>query len=56
MMTTAMLYQLVTPDGRPVRKATKVRFPDGYVIKFIDKLPSKEAIKQAKRHREILEG
>lgn len=44
------LYQLYAGDGsgRRVRKATKVIFPDGREIKFIERMPKREAIKQAK--------
>lgn len=40
-------YRMVTPSGRPIRQATRVRFPDGRVVSFMDKVPKGEAIKQA---------
>jgi hypothetical protein len=44
-------YNLLSRDGKNIRQATKVAFPDGVVVKFIDKLPKKEAIKQALERR-----
>lgn len=40
-------YKLKTSEGKPIRTATKVVFNDGREVKFMDKLPKKEAIKQA---------
>jgi hypothetical protein len=40
-------YQLLTGSGRPIRKATKVTFADGREIRFMDRIPKREAIKQA---------
>jgi hypothetical protein len=41
-------YRLFAGNGRYIRKATMVSFPDGRVVKFIDRIPSKgEAIRQA---------
>lgn len=52
-------YNLYTGYGqtrRKVRKATKVKFSDGTVIKFIDYLPKKVAIQNAyyQRGKELL--
>jgi hypothetical protein len=44
-------YQLIAPTGRPVRKATMVRFADGHVIKFIGRMTNREAREQAVQHR-----
>lgn len=43
-------YRMVTPSGRPIRQATRVRFPDGRVVAFMDKMPKGEAIKQAEEY------
>lgn len=40
-------YNLKTKTGRHIRKATMVTFPDGYVVRFIEKMPKGAAIKQA---------
>lgn len=41
-------YQLVASNGKPIRKATKVIFSDGFEVKFLDRIPSKtDAINQA---------
>jgi hypothetical protein len=37
-------YQLVAGNGRPVRKATKVVFPDGVEVRFMEKLSKRRAI------------
>lgn len=44
-------YQLVAGNGRPIRKATVVTFADGEQVRFIEKLPKGEAIKQAQTRR-----
>lgn len=44
-------YQLMTTNGDPIRKATRVIFTDGYQVSFTEKLPKKEAIKQARFER-----
>jgi hypothetical protein len=41
------LYKLATAAGRRIRKATMVLFPDGREVKFLEKLPKREAIRQA---------
>lgn len=43
-------YNLCTASGRPIRKATRVRFEDGVVVSFIEKLSQREAIRQAPQH------
>lgn len=46
-------YQLTAGlTGRLIRKATQVTFSDGKVIRFIDRLPKGEAIRQAEVERE----
>jgi len=37
-------YQLVTTKNKPIRKATKVIFPDGEEISFLDKMSKKDAL------------
>jgi hypothetical protein len=48
--------QLVAGNGRPIRKATKVVFPDGVEVRFMEKMSKRRAIEQAaeqrKRHPE----
>lgn len=44
-------YQLVAGNGRPIRKATVVTFADGKEIRFIERLPKGEAVKQAEARR-----
>lgn len=44
-------YQL-TYGGRPIRKATKVEFENGQIVKLDEKLPKKEAIRLAIQHLE----
>lgn len=40
-------YRLVAGNGRPIRLATKVVFVDGTEVKFMERMPKKEAIAQA---------
>jgi hypothetical protein len=40
-------YNLISTGGKHIRIATKVTFPSGRVVKFIEKLPKEEAIRQA---------
>lgn len=45
-------YNLSSVSGRPIRRATKVVFPDGKEIRFLDRFTSKrEAIRQAEAIR-----
>ena len=44
---TVETYQLVAGNGRPIRKATRVRFADGRVVSFIERLSKREAVRQA---------
>jgi hypothetical protein len=39
-------YTLKTQNGRHIRQATKVTYSDGREVKFVDKLPKKEALRQ----------
>jgi hypothetical protein len=41
-------YDLQRPDGSHIRKATLVVLEDGEVIRFIDRLSKREAIRQAR--------
>lgn len=45
------LYTLRTGTGGHIRKATKVIFPDGREVKFMDRLSKREAIRQAREGR-----
>lgn len=40
-------YRMVTAGGKRIRTATVVTFPDGYVVKFMDRMPKGLAIRQA---------
>lgn len=41
-------YQLTASNGKPIRKATKAIFSDGFEVKFMEYIPSKtDAINQA---------
>lgn len=54
-MTTAtatiQTYNLLAQTGRHVRKATKVIFADGYVVKFIELMTKRAALAQAIEYR-----
>lgn len=39
-------YQLTASNGRHIRKATQVVFPDGYVVRFMEKMSKREALRQ----------
>lgn len=41
------LVKQYASNGRYVRMATRVTFPDGKEVRFMDRLPKGEAIKQA---------
>jgi len=46
-----VIYNLLTKEGKHIRKATKVIFRKGSIIKqikFLEKLPKKYALKLAK--------
>ncbi len=49
-------YKLKASNGRHIRLATAVTFPDGRVVRFIDRLGKREAIRQAAAVRELDEG
>ena len=40
-------YTIKTKTGNHIRKASKVTFPDGYEVRFIERMPKREAIRQA---------
>jgi hypothetical protein len=40
-------YTLKASNGRHIRKATKVTFPDGYEVRFIEKMAKAAAIRAA---------
>jgi hypothetical protein len=40
-------YRLMTAGGRSIRKATRVVFSDGRKVEFTDRIPKRQAIKQA---------
>lgn len=46
---TASNYRLTASNGRHIRTATMVTFPDGRVIRFMEKMSKREAIRQATR-------
>ena len=43
-------YSLRTTTGRHIRKATRVRFADGVVVSFIERMSKRDAIRQAPLH------
>jgi hypothetical protein len=50
-MTTAQqirveTYTLTTSNGRHIRKATRVVFPSGHEVKFMEKMSKREALRQ----------
>jgi len=45
------LYQMLSHNGRPMRIASCVTFPDGQVVRFIDRIPASLALRQAIEHR-----
>jgi hypothetical protein len=49
---TAETYTLRRPNGSPIRVATLVCRGDGKVLRFMEKLPKGEAIRQAATHPE----
>ena len=49
---TAETYTLRRPNGSPIRVATLVRRADGKVLRFVERLPKGEAIRQAAAHGE----
>lgn len=44
---TVETYTLTASNGRKIRKATRVIFPDGRVIAFTERMSNKRAIAQA---------
>lgn len=40
-------YRMIAGNGRHIRIATQVTFEDGYVIRFMDRMPKYLAVKQA---------
>jgi hypothetical protein len=46
-IATVETYRLRASNGRHIRMATRVRFPNGQVVSFLDKMPKREAIRQA---------
>lgn len=46
-------YNLKTKNGKHIRKATMVIFPDGITIRFMEKMGKREAIRQAQEQRKI---
>lgn len=51
MKNTAATYKLYASNGRYIRQATKVTLADGRVVKFLDKMPKGQAIRQAQEVR-----
>jgi hypothetical protein len=56
VQTTATVenYKLAAANGRHIRVATRVKYSDGRVVAFIEKMSKREALRQAaaelKRH------
>lgn len=51
MNATVSTYRLQASNGRHIRIATKVVFADGFTVRFIDRMPKGEAIRQAAAQR-----
>ena len=47
MNATVKTYTLKSANGKHIRQATMVIFENGKIVKFIEKMSKKEAIKQA---------
>ncbi len=45
--TKVSTYRISTINGRAVRTATVVTFADGIEVKFMERLPKRDAIRQA---------
>jgi hypothetical protein len=54
-MTTVSLYSLNFGRGH-LRMATQVVFPDGYTVRFEDRMGKRQAIRQAEYQRAKAEG
>jgi hypothetical protein len=46
-------YQMLASNGRPARKATQVRYPDGTLIRFTERMSRKQALAQAALQRKM---
>lgn len=46
---TVSTYNLTAPNGRHIRRATQVTFPDGRVIRFMEKMSKRETLRQVQR-------
>lgn len=49
---TVQTYQLTTCTGLPIRKATKVVYPNGQEIAFTERMTQRDALQQAAYHLE----
>ena len=52
MEPTVSTYTLTASNGQPIRKATAVTFSDGHVVKFMERMPARSALRQAVEVRE----
>lgn len=48
---TVSTFRLTARNGRHIRIATKVTFEDGTEVKFMERMPKGEAIRQAEAQR-----
>ena len=48
---TVEVYTLIAATGRKIRQATLVRFSDGSVVHFTEKMSKREALRQAEARR-----
>lgn len=46
-------YTLTAPNGRHIRKATRVVFADGHAVDFMERMSRRDAIQQATAAREV---
>jgi hypothetical protein len=48
---TVETYKMFASNGRYIRQATLVRYNDGTVVEFTEKMTKREALKQAEGQR-----
>lgn len=48
---TVSTYRLIASNGRHIRMATQVACPDGTVVRFMERMSKREAIRQVEQTR-----
>lgn len=46
-------YILYAGNGRRIRIATKVVYPDGTQVEFVERMSKREALRQVAKHQEL---